>query len=91
MKRKPSSYLERFYFDTITFDHGMLAHLIARFGADHVVLGTDYPYDMGVERPVEFIDGVKGLSKVEREAIQGGNAARLLKIDYNKTQRRRSG
>jgi len=90
MKRKPSSYLERFYFDTITFDHGMLAHLIARFGADHVLLGTDYPYDMGMERPVEFIDGVKGLSKVEREAIQGGNAARLLKIDYNAPQRRRT-
>ena len=80
MKRKPSSYLEKFYFDTITFDHGMLAHLIARFGADHVLLGTDYPYDMGMERPLEFIGGVKGLSAAEREAIQGGNAARLLKI-----------
>jgi aminocarboxymuconate-semialdehyde decarboxylase len=90
MKRKPSSYLERFYFDTITFDPGMLAHLIARFGSDHVLLGTDYPYDMGMDRPVEFIDGVKGLSKAEREAIQGGNAARLLKIDYNAAQRRRS-
>jgi aminocarboxymuconate-semialdehyde decarboxylase len=90
MKRKPSAYLERFYFDTITFDHGMLAHLIARFGADHVLLGTDYPYDMGMERPIEFIEGVKGLSKAEAAAIEGGNAARLLKIDYNAAQRRRS-
>jgi aminocarboxymuconate-semialdehyde decarboxylase len=80
IKRKPSESLEKFYFDTITFDHGMLAHLIARFGADHVLLGTDYPYDMGMERPLEFIGGVKGLSAAEREAIQGGNAARLLKI-----------
>jgi aminocarboxymuconate-semialdehyde decarboxylase len=68
----------------------MLAHLIARFGADHVLLGTDYPYDMGVERPVEFIEGVKGLSAVEKDAIHGGNAARLLKIDYNAAQRRRT-
>jgi aminocarboxymuconate-semialdehyde decarboxylase len=90
MQRKPSSYLEKFYFDTITFDHGMLAHLIARFGADHVLLGTDYPYDMGMERPVEFIEGVKGLSQPETAAIEGGNAARLLKIDYNAAQRRRS-
>jgi aminocarboxymuconate-semialdehyde decarboxylase len=90
IKRKPSSYLEKFYFDTITFDHGMLAHLIARFGADHVLLGTDYPYDMGMERPVEFIGGVKGLSAQERAAIEGGNAARLLKIDYNAAQRRRA-
>jgi aminocarboxymuconate-semialdehyde decarboxylase len=80
MKRKPSSYLEKFYFDTITFDHGMLAHLIARFGADHVLLGTDYPYDMGMERPIDFIGGVKGLSQAEVAAIAGGNAARLLKI-----------
>jgi len=91
MKRKPSSYLEKFYFDTITFDHGMLAHLIARYGADHVLLGTDYPYDMGMERPLEFIEGVKGLSRAETAAIEGGNAARLLKIDYNRAQRRRTG
>src|SRR5882672_8380603 len=90
MKRKPSSYLEKFYFDTITFDHGMLAHLTARYGADHVLLGTDSPYDMGMERPLEFIEGVKGLSRAEAAAIQGGNAARLLKIDYNAAQRRRS-
>ncbi len=90
MKRKPSSYLEKLYCDTITFDHGMLAHLIARFGADHVLLGTDYPYDMGMERPIEFIEGVKGLSKAQAAAIEGGNAVRLLKIDYNAAQRRRS-
>ena len=80
IKRRPSAYLEKFYFDTITFDHGMLAHLIARFGADHVLLGTDYPYDMGMERPIQFIAGVKGLSHAEAAAIEGGNAARLLKI-----------
>ncbi len=91
MKRKPSSYLEKFYFDTITFDHGMLAHLIARFGADHVLLGTDYPFDMGVEDPVGFISKTPRLSAAERKQIEGGNAARLLKIDYNKaTSRRRS-
>ena len=38
----------------------------------------------------EFIEGVKGLSKAEAAAIEGGNAARLLKIDYNAPQRRRS-
>jgi len=89
IRKKPSSYLEKFYFDTITFDRGMLGHLVERFGADHVVLGTDYPYDMGMEHPVEFIDGVK-LSKIQKDQIMGGNAARLLKIDYNRLTRRRS-
>ena len=90
IKKKPSIYLEKFYFDTITFDPGMLRNLIERFGADHVVMGTDYPYDMGVEDPVGFIDRVKKVSSLEKRQIVGGNAARLLKIDYNSRTRRRS-
>ena len=80
LKRKPSSSLEKFYFDTIAFDPGMLKHLIERFGADHVLLGTDYPYDMGVEDPVGFINRVEGLSVVKKNQIMGANAARLLGI-----------
>ena len=80
IKRPPSSYLEKFYFDTITFDPEMLKRLIDRFGADHVVLGTDYPYDMGEEDPLGLIAQVKRLPRADRELIQGGNAARLLKI-----------
>jgi aminocarboxymuconate-semialdehyde decarboxylase len=79
IRRKPSSYLEKFYFDTITFDRGMLKNLVGRFGADHVVLGTDYPYDMGMEHPVDFIEKTK-LSASEKKQIMGGNAARLLKL-----------
>jgi aminocarboxymuconate-semialdehyde decarboxylase len=80
IKRKPSSYLEKFYFDTITFDRGILKTMVQRFGADHVVLGTDYPYDMGMEHPVDFIGGVPGLAAKEKAMIMGGNAARLLKL-----------
>lgn len=82
IKRKPSSYLEKFYFDTITFDPEMLRRLIDRFGADHVVLGTDYPYDMGEEDPLGLLAQVKKLSKADRELVAGGNAARLLKIKF---------
>jgi len=89
IKKAPSAYLERFYFDTITFDRGMLRHLVERYGADHVLLGTDYPYDMGVEDPVGLIERVPGLGRPERERILGGNASRLLKIDYNTSTRRR--
>ena len=88
IKKKPSSYLEKFYFDTITFDRDMLAHMVKRYGADHVVLGTDYPYDMGMEHPVDFIGGTPGISKADKDRIMGGNAARLLKIDANRRNRR---
>jgi aminocarboxymuconate-semialdehyde decarboxylase len=82
IKRKPSSYLEKFYFDTITFDPEMLKRLIDRFGADHVVLGTDYPYDMGEEDPLGLLAQVKRLPRASRDLIAGGNAARLLKIKF---------
>ena len=80
IKRPPSSYLEKFYFDTITHDPEMLRRLIDRFGADHVVLGTDYPYDMGDEDPLGMLAQVKRLPRAERDLIAGGNAARLLKL-----------
>jgi aminocarboxymuconate-semialdehyde decarboxylase len=91
IKKKPSSYLEKFYFDTITFDPGMLRQLINRFGADHVLLGTDYPFDMGDEDPVGSIAKTPGITSSEKKLIEGANAAKLLKIDYNKaTSRRRT-
>jgi aminocarboxymuconate-semialdehyde decarboxylase len=80
IKRPPSKYLEKFFFDTITHDPEMLRRLIERFGADRVVLGTDYPYDMGDDDPLGMLAQVKRLPKADRELIAGGNAARLLKI-----------
>jgi aminocarboxymuconate-semialdehyde decarboxylase len=80
IRRKPSSYLKKFHFDTITFDPDMLRHLITTWGADKVLLGTDYPYDMGEVDPLGLIAQVKRLPREEREAIEGGNAARLLRI-----------
>jgi aminocarboxymuconate-semialdehyde decarboxylase len=80
IKKKPSTYLERFYFDTITFDRGMLKNMVERYGADHVVLGTDYPYDMGMEHPLDFIGGMAGISAADKDRIMGGNAASLLNI-----------
>lgn len=87
IRKKPTSYLEKFYFDTIVFDPQMLNNMVRRYGADHVVMGTDYPFDMGVDDPVGFVASGK-LSSLEKTKIMGGNAARLLKIDYNRSQRR---
>ena len=80
IKRAPSTYLEKFYFDSITFDPMMLKHLIDRFGAEHVLMGTDYPYDMGEDDPRGLIAAVKGLPAAQRKQIEGLNAMKLLKI-----------
>ena len=80
IKKKPSSYLKKFYFDSITFDAGLLDVLIERYGAKHVLMGSDYPYDMGDTNPVKLIESITRLSEDEQLLILGGNAARLLKI-----------
>jgi len=80
IKKKPSSYLEKFYFDSITFDPRMLKQLIDRYGAEHVMLGTDYPYDMGEDDPRGLFAGVNRLSAADRRLIEGGNAMKLFKI-----------
>jgi aminocarboxymuconate-semialdehyde decarboxylase len=80
IRKAPSSYLKKMYFDTITFDPRMLRQMLDVYGAEHVVLGTDYPYDMADMDPVGSIGKVPRLTRAERDLIEGGNAARLLKL-----------
>jgi aminocarboxymuconate-semialdehyde decarboxylase len=51
----PSSYLRRLWFDSLVHTPEALRSLVAAVGADRVVLGSDYPFDMGVEDPVERV------------------------------------
>jgi aminocarboxymuconate-semialdehyde decarboxylase len=81
LPKPPSEYLAMFYFDTMVFDPRQLGYLIDRHGADHVLLGTDYPYDMGETDPLGLLDEVDRVSDADRKLIAGGNAARLLGLD----------
>jgi aminocarboxymuconate-semialdehyde decarboxylase len=74
----PTEYLKRFYLDTMVFAEDQLGFLIDKYGADHIVLGTDYPYDMGETDPVGLITRTVGADATTIAAIAGGNAARLL-------------
>ncbi len=76
----PTHYLRRLYFDTMVFTDHQLEYLVEQWGADHVLMGTDYPYDMGEIDPIGFVERAARLSEGDRKAILGGNAARLLNI-----------
>jgi aminocarboxymuconate-semialdehyde decarboxylase len=78
IKRPPSYYMKKIYYDTMVFGEPQLEHLVNLWGADHVVIGTDYPYDMGYYKPVDFVNGTRSLSRAEKDQIIGGNAAKLL-------------
>ncbi|MDR7555248.1 MAG: amidohydrolase family protein [Armatimonadota bacterium] len=69
--------LRRFYYDTVTHDVDLLRGLVAYASPEQVVLGSDYPFDMGVEQPAEAVRAL-GLPPEEEAKILGGNAARLL-------------
>jgi aminocarboxymuconate-semialdehyde decarboxylase len=77
----PTTYLKRLYFDTIVYTHHQLHYLVENYGADHVLMGTDYPADMGEVDPIGFIESADQLEDSERAAILGRNAARLLNIE----------
>ncbi len=79
-KRKPSAYLKRFFYDTISHDPGTLIYLIRLVGSERVMLGSDYCFEIGYERPVEVVTRLASLSRVEQSRILGANAARLLKL-----------
>jgi aminocarboxymuconate-semialdehyde decarboxylase len=81
MARPPSSYLRQLWFDSLVYAPAAVRHLIDVVGVSQVVVGTDYPYDMGDYGVHALIDGIPGLSEAEREAILGGNLVALLGLD----------
>jgi aminocarboxymuconate-semialdehyde decarboxylase len=76
----PEASLRRLYYDTVTHDSGLLADLVRFAGADHVLLGSDYPFDMADARPAETV-AAAGLNPDEERAVLGGSAARLLGLE----------
>lgn len=78
LSKPPSHYLRRIFFDSIVFTPHQLAYLIETFGVGQIVMGTDYPYDMGEYDPIGHVRAVAGLDAATVAAIVGGNAKRLL-------------
>lgn len=74
------SYTRRGYTPELRARHDTIAlrHLIDRVGASQVVVGTDYPFDMGSYDVHALVDGTPRLSDEERAAVLGGNAAALI-------------
>src|SRR3954469_4791040 len=68
----PDYYLKKLYIDNLVFQAENVAHLVRVMGASHVVLGTDYPFDMGQENPVDLIEAIEGLSEEDAQRIKGG-------------------
>src|SRR5437867_4470761 len=78
--KPPSTYLRKFYYDCIVYTESALRFLIDTVGADRVVFGTDWPYDMALDWPVSWILSMESLSQEEKDAILWKNLERLLNL-----------
>jgi aminocarboxymuconate-semialdehyde decarboxylase len=77
LPKPPTHYLRKVYFDNVVFTPHQLEYLVKVYGADKIVMGTDYPYDMCDYDPVEHVISA-GLSAEDTAKVAGGTAARLL-------------
>ncbi|GGX66611.1 amidohydrolase [Streptomyces minutiscleroticus] len=75
----PSSYLRRLYFDSLVHDPHVLRELVRAAGADRVLLGSDFPFDMGTEDPVGALRAAH-LPQADFDAVRGANASALLDL-----------
>jgi len=66
------------WFDTLVYEPEGLRHLVEAVGASRLVVGSDYPFDMGHYDPRALISSTPGLSDDDRAAISGANALSLL-------------
>jgi aminocarboxymuconate-semialdehyde decarboxylase len=80
LPKAPTSYLKKIYFDTVVFTPHQLEMLIRVFGTDQILMGTDYPFDMGEYDPIGHLASVGTLDQTTIAAIAGGNARRLLNL-----------
>jgi aminocarboxymuconate-semialdehyde decarboxylase len=81
IQREPSSYLKRFYYDTVNFNQGALKLAIEFAGASQVLAGSDYPHQIG--SIPSMLDAIAKLpiTDDEREQIRWKTAARLLDVE----------
>lgn len=70
--------IRRFLFDSVVHDPALLGTLVAAVGADRVLLGSDYPFDMADQDPVATVRAA-GLDDEAQAAVRGGNAERELR------------
>ncbi|MGW4543557.1 amidohydrolase family protein [Streptomyces chartreusis] len=78
-EREPSSYLKQLYFDSLVHDPQVLRELLRAVGPERVLLGSDFPFDMGTDDPLGALRAAD-LPDTDFHSVRGGNAAALLNL-----------
>ncbi|HEU5437706.1 MAG TPA: amidohydrolase family protein [Ktedonobacterales bacterium] len=80
LKHNPLEDVKKFYFDTIAHSPAALEFLIEQVGADHVILGSDYFFDMGPDDPIGDVERLEGVSEADKAKILNGNITTLARL-----------
>jgi len=75
----PRDILRRLYYDTVTFDPAPLRYLVDLVGADRLLLGSDFPFEMGDPDPVATVRAA--VAPEHHDKVLGGTLQRLLCLD----------
>jgi aminocarboxymuconate-semialdehyde decarboxylase len=81
----PRNYLSRFYVDSAVFDQRALEFLVDTMKAEHVMLGSDYPFPLGEHRVGDLVRSSRLSSRV-KEQILGNNAVEFLGLEKERRQ-----
>jgi aminocarboxymuconate-semialdehyde decarboxylase len=73
----PSEFTEKLYYDTAVFSPVLLRRLVEDVGVEHVLLGTDHPFELGDRAPLDTVRAL-GLDEADERRILRDNAAGLL-------------
>lgn len=78
LPKPPGEYLKKIFFDTVVFTPLQLEMLVRTYGADQIIMGSDYPFDMLEADPIGHINTVEMFDDTTRAALAGGNIKKLL-------------
>lgn len=80
LPKPPTTYLKQVYVDTVVFTPDQLEALVKTFGVEHVIMGTDYPFDMLEYDPIGHLNSVVSFDDTTRAALAGGNIKKVLGV-----------
>ncbi|MBT2739951.1 amidohydrolase family protein [Bacillus sp. ISL-77] len=81
MEKPPSCYAKKLYYVTLVYDPRNLQFMLGKFGADHIIMGTDYPFLLWEAPPGKIVEMLENVSDVEKKQMLGEYAIKFLGLN----------
>lgn len=78
---EPRSLLDKLYFDSLVHDAEVLRYMLGLFGAERIMLGSDYPFPLGELQPGALIASMSDLTEEVRDRLYSGTALEWMQVE----------